>query len=63
MENTYLVTEAMRKVQFTFRISRKKGGRITLGFTIDALRRLQETIYCMFQDKGARAIQLVSSMQ
>ena len=37
----------------------KKIGRpINVRLTIEALHRLQVTIYCMFQDKGATAIQL-----
>ena len=30
--------------------------------TIEALHQLQETIYCMFQDEGMTAIQLVQNV-
>ena len=41
----------------------QKKGRKTWDLTKEALHQLQETINCMFQDKGTTAIQLVPNVQ
>ena len=50
-------------VQFTFPWSRKNGEDEKRDLLIEALHRLQETIYCMFHDKIATAIQLALNVQ